>query len=601
MDLREKVSQLPALPGVYLYKDAQGRVIYVGKAISLRNRVRSYFSEDQLADPKTGTLMSEARDIECILVDNEQEALALENNLIKRWKPRFNVLLRDDKTYPYVKLTREKYPRVYVTRRVLKDGAAYYGPYFPGGLAYRLVHFINRFFGVPSCKIDLTRRRSHPCLQYHIHRCLGPCAEGLTTDEAYARAVREVRMLLEGRHRDLIAELRSHIQQAADEMRFEQAAVLRDAIATIEELEQKQKMAAAEGEDTDIFAFYSEPPLVAANVFHLRNGRIVDRREFFWEDQMHFEPAEFVAALLKQCYLDQQYVPACIHVPLDFEDRGLLEKVLSEKRGRKVEIHTPQRGQKKAMLALAETNARHLFDQRFRVMKPSAQAILAALQEILGLEQPPRRIECFDVSHIQGTDKVASLVVWEAGRMKKADYRKFIIREVEGNDDFASMREVIARRYSRLKNEGRPMPGLVLVDGGLGQLHAAAEALEALGLAGQPLASIAKREEWIYVYGQEEEPIVLDRFSPVLHLVQSVRDEAHRFAITFHRSRRDAARLSSELDQAPGIGPKTVRKLLERFGSSERVRQASEDELATLIGPAAARRLIGFYRGGVAQ
>jgi excinuclease ABC subunit C len=596
MDLREKVSQLPALPGVYLYKDAQGRVIYVGKAISLRNRVRSYFSEDQLADPKTGTLMSEARDVECILVDNEQEALALENNLIKRWKPRFNVLLRDDKTYPYVKLTREKYPRVYVTRRVLKDGASYYGPYFPGGLAYRVVHFINRFFGVPSCKLDLTHRRSHPCLQYHIHRCQGPCAEGLTTDEAYARAVREVRMFLEGKHRDLIAELHSHIQQAADEMRFEQAAVLRDAIATIEELEQKQKMAAAEGEDTDIFAFYAEPPLVAVNVFHLRNGRIVDRREFFWEDQMHFEPAEFVAALLKQCYLDQQYVPTGIHVPLDFEDRELLEKVLSAKRGRKVEIHTPQRGQKKALLDLAETNARHLFDQRFRVMKPTGQAILAALQEILGLEQPPRRIECFDVSHIQGTDKVASLVVWEAGRMKKADYRKFIIREVEGNDDFASMREVITRRYSRLKDEGRPMPGLVLVDGGLGQLHAAAGALEALGLADQPLASIAKREEWIYVYGQEEEPIVLDRFSPVLHLVQSVRDEAHRFAITFHRSRRDAARLSSELEQAPGIGPKTVRKLLEHFGSSERVRQAPEDELAKLIGPAAARRLTGFYQ-----
>ena len=367
-------------------------------------------------------------------------------------------------------------------------------------------------------------------------------------------------MFLEGRHRDLVAELRSHIQQAADEMRFEQAAVLRDAISTIEELEQKQKMAAAEGEDTDIFAFYAEPPLVAVNVFHLRNGRIVDRREFFWEDQMHFEPAEFVSSLLKQCYLDQQYVPACVHVPLDFEDRALLAKVLSEKRGRKVEIHTPQRGQKKAMLALAETNARHLFDQRFRVMKPSAQAIQGALQEILGLEQPPRRIECFDVSHIQGTDKVASLVVWEDGRMKKSDYRKFIIREVEGNDDFASMREVITRRYSRLKDEGRPMPGLVLVDGGLGQLHAAAEALEALGIAGQPLASIAKREEWIYVYGQEEEPIVLDRFSPVLHLVQSVRDEAHRFAITFHRSRRDAARLSSELEQAPGIGPKTVRQ-----------------------------------------
>jgi excinuclease ABC subunit C len=598
MDLREKASQLPALPGVYMYKDAEGRVIYVGKAISLRQRVRSYFSEDHLADAKTGSLMSEARDIECILVDNEQEALALENNLIKRWQPRFNVLLRDDKTYPYVKLTREKYPRVYVTRRVLKDGATYYGPYFPGSLAYRLVHFINRYFGAPSCKIDLARRHPQPCLQYHIHRCLGPCVEGLTTEEAYARAIHEVRLFLEGRHRDLAAELLAHQQQAADEMRFEQAAVLRDAISTLEELEQKQKMAAAEGEDTDIFAYYAEPPLVAVNVFHLRNGRIVDRREFFWEDQMQFQPAEFVAALLKQCYLDQQYVPAAVHVPVDFEDRELLENALSEKRGRKVEIHTPQRGQKKALLALAETNARHLFEQRFRVMKPAAQAIQDALQEVLGLEEAPHRIECFDVSHIQGTDKVASLVVWENGRMKKADYRKFILREVEGNDDFASMREVITRRYSRLKKEGQPMPGLVLVDGGVGQLHAAAGALAALGITDQPLASIAKREEWIYVYGQEQEPIVLDRFSPVLHLVQSVRDEAHRFAITFHRSRRDAARLSSELGQAPGIGPKTVRKLLEQFGSAERVRQAPEAELAKVVGPAAARRLMAFQRGG---
>ena len=598
MDLRDKASQLPAQPGVYLYKDAEGRVIYVGKAISLRNRVRSYFSEDHLADAKTGSLMGEARDIECILVDNEQEALALENNLIKRWQPRFNVLLRDDKTYPYVKLTREKYPRVYVTRRVVKDGATYYGPYFPGSLAYRLVHFINRFFGVPSCKIDLGRRHPQPCLQYHIHRCLGPCVEGLTTEEAYARAVHEVRLFLEGRHHDLAAELLAHQQQAAEEMRFEQAAVLRDAIATLEEMEPKQKMAAAEGEDTDIFAYYAEPPLVAVNVFHLRNGRIVDRREFFWEDQMQFQPAEFVAALLKQCYLDQQYVPAAVHVPVDFEDRELLENALSEKRGRKVEIHTPQRGQKKALLALAETNAKHLFEQRFRVMKPAAQAIREALREMLGLEEAPRRIECFDVSHIQGTDKVASLVVWENGRMKKADYRKFILREVEGNDDFASMREAITRRYSRLKREAQPMPALVLVDGGVGQLHAAAGPLAALGITDQPLASIAKREEWIYVYGQEDEPIVLDRFSPVLHLVQSVRDEAHRFAITFHRSRRDAARLSSELGEAPGIGPKTVRKLLERFGSAERVRLAPEEELAKVVGPAAARRLMDFQRGG---
>jgi len=594
MDLREKAAQSPVLPGVYLYKDEAGRVIYVGKAKSLRQRVRSYFSEDSLANAKTGSLMAEARDLDYILVANEKEALALENNLIKEYQPRFNVLLRDDKTYPYIKLTKEKYPRVYVTRRLLKDGATYYGPYFPGNLARRLLHFINRFFGVPSCKADLTRHHAQPCLEYHIHRCQGPCVEALTTDAAYARTVAEVRLFLEGRHRDLVTELRADIERASQEMRYEQAAVLRDAVATIEELEQKQKMAAASGDDTDIFAFYAEPPLVAVNLFHLRNGRIVDRREFFWEDQMAFEPTEFVSSLLKQVYLNQRYVPALVHVPVEFEDRELLEEVLTERRGRKGEIHTPQRGQKKAMLALAETNARHLFDQRFRVMKPSGQAIAQSLQEILGLEEPPNRIECFDISHIQGTAQVASMVVWENGRMKKSDYRKFIIREVEGNDDFASMREVIARRYSRLKEEGKPLPGLVLVDGGLGQLHAAAEALERVGIAGLPLASIAKREEWIYVYGQEEEPIVLDRFSPVLHLVQGVRDEAHRFAVTFHRSRRGAALLASELEEAPGVGPKTVRKLLQRFGSLERVRQASEEDLAAAIGVAAARRLTEF-------
>jgi excinuclease ABC subunit C len=598
MDLLEKVSKLPALPGVYLYRDAHGKVIYVGKAKSLRSRVRSYFSDERLAERKTGTLISEAADVEYILVDNEKEALALENNLIKQWKPRFNILLRDDKTYPYIKLTREPYPRVYVTRRLAKDGSSYYGPYFPGNLAHRLVHFIHRFFGVPSCKVDLTRPHSHACLQYHIRRCQGPCVEGLTTPEAYAQAVREVRLFLEGRHGDLIRELRGHMEEAAAEMRFEQAAVLRDAISTVEEIEQKQKMAAAAGDDTDIFGFYAEPPLVAANVFHLRNGRIVDRREFFWEDQEQFEPAEFASALLKQFYLNQEYVPGLVHVPVEFEDREVLEEVLSEKRKRKVEIHTPQRGQKKALMDLAQTNAKHLFEQRFRVLKPSPEAIQEALEEILGLPEAPSRIECFDVSHIQGADKVASMIVWENGRMKKSDYRKFIIREVEGNDDYASMREVITRRYSRLKAEEKPLPGLVLVDGGLGQLHAAAEALEAIGITDQPLASIAKREEWIYVHGQEEEPIVLDGSSPVLHLIQSVRDEAHRFAVTFHRSRRDAQRLVSELGEAPGIGPKTVRKLLEHFGSAERVRNAPEHEIAAVVGRMTARKLVEFYNGG---
>ena len=595
MELREKVAQLPTQPGVYLYTDGAGTVLYVGKANNLRSRVRSYFSEERLADSKTGSLIAEARDIQFVQVDNNKEALALENNLIKQYKPRFNVLLRDDKTYPYVKLTNEKYPRVYVTRRILKDGAGYYGPFFPGNLAHRLVHFIHRHFKVPSCKIDLGKKHTHPCLQYHIHRCLGPCTPGLTTDEAYGAAVRDVRLFLEGRHRDLADELEHRMNAASDEMRFEEAASLRNLVTTVREMEQRQKMAAVEGEDVDIFAYHAEPPLVSVNLFHLRHGKIVDRREFFWEDQMHFNPSEFFEALLKQVYLNNQHIPGRIHVPADFEQREELEEFLSDLRGRRVEITTPQRGTKKALLDLVETNAKHSFEQRFRVMKPSSKAIGEALQDALNLPEAPRRIECFDISHIQGTDKVASMVVWEDGKMKKADYRKFIIRTVAGNDDFASMREVITRRYARLQDEHRPFPGLVLVDGGLGQLHAAAEALEALGNTYQPLASIAKREEWIYVYGQEDEPIILDKFSPILHLVQTIRDEAHRFAVTFHRTRRNAQQLTSELHEVAGIGPKTVEKLLRTFGSLERVRQAPDDELARVIGKACAARLHMFF------
>jgi excinuclease ABC subunit C len=595
MELRDKVGQLPFSPGVYLYKDGGGRVIYVGKAKSLRNRVRSYFSEDKLADVKTGTLISEARDIDYILVDNEKEALALENNLIKQYQPRFNILLRDDKTFPYIKLTHERYPRVYVTRRLRKDGATYFGPYFPANLAHRLVHFIHRHFQIPSCKVDLTRFHPKPCLQFHIHRCLGPCVEGLTTDDAYAAAIHDVRLFLEGRHTDLARDMRVRMEAASQQMRFEEAAGLRDLIATVEEIEERQKMAAAKGDDVDIFAIYAEPPLVALNLFHLRNGQIVDRRELFWEDQVEYDEPVFFSSLLKQIYLDQQFIPAEIHVPVEFEDREALEELLSEMRHHKVEIRSPQRGQKKALMDLVQTNAKHSFDARFRVLKPSSRAIQEALRDALNLPDAPARIECFDISHIQGTDKVASMVVWEDGRMKKADYRKFIIRTVVGNDDFASMKEVVTRRYTRLRDEKQAMPGLVLIDGGLGQLHAAADALEAIGAADQPLASIAKREEIVYVYGQEDEPVILDRFSPILHLIQGIRDEAHRFAVTFHRSLRNTRQLTSELDDIRGVGPKTVQKLLKTFGSSERVRAATETELAIVVGQAAARRVKAHY------
>jgi len=591
MDLKDKVSQLPLLPGVYLYKNAHGEVIYVGKAKILRARVRNYFSEESLSNSKTGTLISEARDIDYIVVDNEKEALALENSLIKQYKPRFNILLRDDKTYPYIKVTAEKFPRVFVTRRLRKDGGAYYGPYFPGNLAYRLVDFIHRHFKIPSCRVDLTKVHPNPCLQYHIHRCLGPCAAGLTTEFEYAAAVSNVRLFLEGRLKDLSKQLRRRMEAASEDLRFEEAGSLRDIIQTVDEIEDRQKMAAASGDDVDIYAYYAEPPLLAVNLFHLRNGRIVDRREFYWEDQFDFQPSEFMAALIKQVYLDQTYIPAIIHVPADFEDRETLEELLTERKARKVEIHTPQRGQKKALYDLAETNAKHCFDARFRVLKPSSKAILSAFEDATAVPLNPARIECFDISHVQGTDKVASMVVWEDGRMKKADYRKFIIKTVEGNDDFASMHEVVTRRYTRIRDEGGKMPGLVLIDGGLGQLHAAAAALESIGITDQPLASIAKREEWIYVHGSEEEPIILDRFNPVLHLVQTVRDEAHRFAVTFHRNRRDASRLRSELLEVEGVGPRTVGKLLKNLGSVQRVRAASEADLSREVGAAAARRL----------
>ena len=609
----EKIAGLPAAPGVYQFLNAAGQAIYVGKAKSLRHRVRSYFLEGKAENAKTDSLLRDAAEVHYILVDNEREALALENNLIKQLQPRYNVLLRDDKTYPYIKLTAmEKYPRVYVTRRLKKDGSIYYGPYFPAHLAHRLVHFIHRCFLVPSCTVDLTRAHPRPCLQYHIHRCQGPCVPGLTTDERYAEAVRDVRLFLEGRSGDLLKSLRQRMLEASEQQQFEQAVAYRDLATTVEDLHERQKMAAAQGDDIDIFGFYREGALAALNLFHLRKGRIVDRREFFWEDlppeadaedtegaddAAGFSAPHFFSSLLKQIYLDQEFVPSSIHVPVDFDDRELLTEVLSEKKGRRVEIHTPQRGQKRALLELVEKNARHSFDQRFRVLKPSSKAIAEALQEGLGLPEPPRRIECFDISHVQGSDTVGSLVVWEDGKMRKGEYRKFIIRTVEGSDDFASMREVVARRYRRLQEEQKPLPGLVLVDGGLGQLHAAAAALEQCGIINQPLAAIAKKEEVIYVYEQEDEPVVLDRHSPLLHLVQMVRDEAHRFAVSFHRHRRESRQLTTELLEIPGIGEKTARKLLQQFGSLQALRQVSEEQLARVAGRAQAARIFQHLHG----
>jgi excinuclease ABC subunit C len=610
MEPKEKAGLLPEKPGVYLFRDAGGAVIYVGKAGSLRSRVRSYFLESRWMDAKTGSLAREIAELETIVVENEREALALENNLIKRHKPKFNVMLRDDKTYPYIKFTAaEKYPRVYFTRRIRKDGSLYFGPYFPAGLARRILHFVHKRFLVPSCTVDLTRAHPRPCLQFYIHRCLGPCVAGLTTDERYAEAAHDVRMLLEGRRHDLIKSLEERMAAAADKELYEQAASYRDLLRTMEDIEERQRIAAAQGDDTDVLAYHEEAPLVAANLFHLRGGRVVDRREFYWEDLAAFDAKEFVPSLLKQLYLEANYLPKAIHVPEEFEDRELLEEMLSERAGHRVEIFTPQRGQKRAMLDLVRNNAAHSFEQRFRVLKPTSKAIGEALQNALDLVEEPERIECFDISHIQGSDTVASMVVWEKGRMKKSDYRKFIIRGEESssagngennegagagngdsplqiyrqNDDFASMREVLTRRYRRLQQEKKAMPGLILIDGGIGQLHAAAEALEALGIINQPLASIAKKEEILYVYGQESEPIILERHSPVLHLIQQIRDETHRFAVTFHRLRRGKRQTKSTLEGIPGIGQKTARKLLKEFGSVTNLQRAGVERLSEVI------------------
>jgi excinuclease ABC subunit C len=597
MDLEQKVDALPAQPGVYLFKDAGEQIIYVGKAQSLRHRVRSYFQDSRHLDAKTGSLVREIADLAYIVVDNEREALALENNLIKQHKPRFNVNLRDDKTYPYIKFTAgEKFPRVYVTRRLKKDGSIYFGPYFPASLAHRAVDFIHKRFLVPSCKVDLTRPHPRPCLQYYIKRCLGPCVPGLTTDDRYSEAARDVKLFLEGRRRDLVGSLAKRMEMASEEERFEQAAVYRDLIHTVEEIDERQKIAAAQGDDTDIIAFYAEPPQVALNLFHMRGGRVVDRRDFYWEDLEEFEPGEFLAAFLKQAYLDAAYLPRFVHVPVEFDDRALLEEILSERANRKVEIRIPQRGTKHALIELVEKNAKHSFEQRFRVLKPNSKAIAEALESALGLPEPPRRIESFDISHIQGADTVASMVVWENGRMKKSDYRKFVIRHELGNDDFASMREALERRYRRVQEEQKPMPSLVLIDGGIGQLHAAAAALEQLEIINQPLASIAKKEEVIYVLGQENEPIQLERSSPILHLIQQIRDETHRFAVTFHRQRRTARTVKTELMEIPGIGERSAQKLLRRFGSVAALRNASEDDLAGLVPRSVAARVVAHLR-----
>lgn len=602
MSIEEKLKEIPASPGVYMHKDASGRVIYIGKAKNLRSRVRSYFRARPF-DRKTDALVGQISDLEFIVTDNEVEALILEATLVKQHKPRYNVKLQDDKSYPHLKLTvNEPFPKVVITRRIQRDGAQYYGPFLPAALARRTIDVINRTFQLRTCDIEIDGKAPRPCLEYHIKRCLGPCVKGLCTPEQYQEAVRDVRLLLEGRNKELADTLEERMSQASEETRYELAAKYRDLRKTVIRLSEQQKMATTSESDIDIFGYYREGQRLAVQLFTMREGHIVGRREFFWEDLPHdqFDPAAFLSDVLAQYYASD-YVPREIYVPVDIEERELLEKALTKRRGRRVRIFFSQRGEKRDMIDLVDKNAKLAFEQRFRVLKPDMKRVLEELQETLELPHFPARIESFDISHIQGAENVAGMVVCENGKMNRSEYRKFRIRGVEGANDVASMREVVTRRYRRVLDEGKSLPDLIMIDGGKGQLNAAAEAMRELGLEAVPMVGIVKpplrhnEVAYLLMKGREDEPLYLDPHSLILRLLQMIRDETHRFAVTYHRKRRELRDFTSELTAIPGVGEKRKGRLLRHFGSIQRVARASVIELTPFVGRKTAQEIADHF------
>jgi excinuclease ABC subunit C len=578
---------LPDEPGVYLFRGLRGKVLYVGKALSLKKRLSSYFHRN-VEEAKTRAFLAEASEVETIVTRTELEALLLENALIKKHRPRYNICLRDDKTYPYIKITTgEEWPRALVTRRVHGDGHSYFGPFW-GGLARRTMKMITRHFQIRTCKIEIDGRLPRPCLYYDMHACLGPCVSGLTTRAAYDEAVRDVILFLQGKNAELEKSLQRKMAAAAESENFEMAAAYRDALATVADVAQGQIVQRLTDEDADAWGLYEEGGDVAVQVLIVRGGTILDRREFFFEKTPVGDPAQFLNALLPQFYDKTTFLPGEVHVPADLPDVALLEEFLSSKKGGRVVVRRPQRGAARERLEMAEANARSRHAIRFRRARTEEEESVARLSKTLGLEGPARRIEGFDISHLQGTDSYASLVVFESGKPKKSDYRFFRIRaqELLAPDDFASMAEAVTRRYSRLAREGKPLPDLVLVDGGRGQLSAALTALDRIGVS-LPVAGIAKREEEIFV-SDRSEPIRLARRDPALKLVQRVRDEAHRFAITSHRRARGRKLVTSGLREIPGVGPARSRALLRRFGSLDALKTASPEEIARVVGRRAA-------------
>jgi len=586
--LKARLKELPDRPGVYLHKNAEGEVIYVGKARNLRSRVQSYLVGRGARDAKTMTLINEIESIDFVTTNNELEAILLENNLIKANQPRYNILLRDDKSYPYLKVTlSEDFPRVVFTRRMdRKKGDQFYGPFF-AGTARRLLKLVADQFKLRSCDLDIVDGKSalpRPCLYYDMHQCLGPCVVGLTTREAYMEMVGDVVLFLGGKTRELQDRLTQRMYRAAEEESFELATYYRDLIRTVERVQAEQQVASAEEEDVDVWGLYEESGDVAIQLFVIRNGNVVDRRELFWEKVDDYQPQYFLGEVLQRYYQDNLFIPPEVLIPFDIEERELLTEWLARSAGRKVGLRVPQRGRGVDRVELTSRNARLSHESRFRKAQQDRLQIAAQkLGQILGHDREIARIESFDISNIQGSDSVAGMVVIDRGKFDKKQYRIFNIRTVEGADDFRSMAEAVDRRYRRMLEEGKPLPDMILIDGGRGQLNAAVNALNRLGIEEIPIAGLAKREEEIYVPDREE-PIRLERRDPALQLLQMVRDETHRFAVASHRRRRSKRTLHSALDDLPGIGEKRRRLLIERFGSVSGVRQASAQDLVNVLG-----------------
>jgi excinuclease ABC subunit C len=591
---------VPDAPGVYLFKGARGKVLYVGKARSLKKRLASYFTKGADSS-KTDALLRSFTEVETIVTNTNLEALLLENTLIKRHRPRYNICLRDDKTYPYIKVTTgEPWPRAFVTRRVQEDGHSYFGPFW-GGLARRIMRMITRHFQIRTCSIEIDGKLPRPCLYYDLHACLGPCVAGLTTREAYAEAVRDVLLFLQGRNRELIPRLEAKMTEAATAEGFEMAAAYRDAIRTVEDVAQRQLVQSMKGESADVFGFFEAGGDVSVAVFVVRGGVLQDRREFFFEKSEEVQPAAFLESFLPQFYDVNPFLPEQVHLPVAISDPKLLEEFLLARRGAKVAVRVPKRGAAAERVELANTNAQERHRVRFRRLGGEEALGVERLARVLDLPVPPKRIEAFDISHLQGTDSVASLVVFEDGKPKKSDYRLFGIaaQSLLAPDDFRSMAEAVERRYRRVTQEGAALPDLVVVDGGRGQLQAALSALDRVGIE-LPVVGLAKREEEIWAPDRTD-PIRLSTKDPALKLVQRLRDEAHRFAIKTHRGRRSKHMRETSLTDIPGVGPTRARILLRRFGSLAGVASADPRDIEAAVGPATARAVANYIEQGRAR